>query len=429
MDVRLYLKRPEAKEATSIFARISYMGGPLKYYLPEKINPAYWNKATQRSNRSKDFPEYPEFNARLDNLEQTIKTVFRKYQNDTKKVPSPTALKELLDHAFQKKVEMTFTFLEYFKDFNKRSQNGERISPKTKKAPVYNTNKGYQTTFQHLEEFQKTYNRRIDFDSVDLEFYNEYVKYLTVKVRLGLNTIGDHIKRIKTVLADAQSRKIEVNPAFESAYFAKPSEETDSIYLPISELKQLEELDLSENKKLERVRDLFLIGCYTGLRYSDYSMLRPDQISDGFITTRQQKTGKEVVIPVHQVVDKLLKKYDGMLPPSISNQKTNEYLKELGQLIEPLKNTITLTYTKGGSKVTRTLEKWTLFSTHTARRSFATNEYLAGTPILSIMAITGHRTEKSFLRYIKLTSKDHAKLLKMHWDEREKAKTNLKKAL
>jgi len=428
MDVRLYLKRPGAKDATSIFARISYTGGPLKYYLPEKISPAYWNKTTQRANRSKDFPEYPEFNTRLDNLEQTIKTVFRKYQNDNKKVPSPTVLKELLDYAFQKKEETTFTFLGYFKDFNKRSQNGERISPKTKKAPVYNTNKGYHTTLQHLEEFQKGYNRRIDFDSVDLEFYNEYVKYLTIKVRLGLNTIGDHIKRIKTVLADAQSRKIEVNPAFESAYFAKPSEETDSIYMPIGELKLLEELDLSENKKLERVRDLFLIGCYTGLRYSDYSMLRPDQISDGFITTRQQKTGKEVVIPVHSVVEKLLKKYDGLLPPSISNQKTNEYLKELGQLVEPLKSTITLTYTKGGSKVTKTLEKWTLLSTHTARRSFATNEYLAGTPVLSIMAITGHRTEKAFLRYIKLTSKDHAKLLKMHWEKREKAGAKLRKA-
>lgn len=93
MDVRLYLKRPGAKDATSIFARISYTGGPLKYYLPEKISPAYWNKTTQRANRSKDFPEYPEFNAHLDNLEQTIKNVFKKYKNDTQKVPPLIFLK------------------------------------------------------------------------------------------------------------------------------------------------------------------------------------------------------------------------------------------------------------------------------------------------------------------------------------------------
>jgi integrase len=156
--------------------------------------------------------------------------------------------------------------------------------------------------------------------------------------------------------------------------------------------------------------------------FSDYSILKPEQIRDGFIETKQVKTGDSVVIPIHPTVEKILKKYGGKLPPSLSNQKTNDHLKELGKLLPSLQKTTTKTFTKGGVKVTETYHKWELVSSHTARRSFATNEYLAGMQTVTIMAITGHRSEKSFLGYIKLTPNEHAKLLKSHWDKRNNLK-------
>jgi integrase len=116
------------------------------------------------------------------------------------------------------------------------------------------------------------------------------------------------------------------------------------------------------------------------------------------------------------------------LPRVISNQKCNEYLKELGKTIppgetKPLLNTVTSkTFTKGGSKTVITKPKWEALCTHTARRSFATNEYLSGMPTLTIMAITGHKTEKAFLRYIKLTPNEHAKLMQMKWKDRNELK-------
>jgi integrase len=117
-------------------------------------------------------------------------------------------------------------------------------------------------------------------------------------------------------------------------------------------------------------------------------------------------------------------KHNGKLPRAISNQKANEYLKELGQ-IKPkghdkpvLNDSISKTITKGGVKVITNYQKWELLSTHTARRTFATNEYLAGTPAVTIMQVTGHKTEKAFLRYIRLTPREHAKLLQMHWQNR-----------
>lgn len=420
MDIRFYLKRPDAKQETAIFARITYEAGPLKYYLPEKISPGNWNPSSQRAVQSKRFPEYPEFNARIDTIEQTIRNTYRKYLNDNDNVtPSLGTLKELLDMALGKKVAARKQgFFEYFEDFRTRSAAGQRISPKTKRATVHNTNKGYGTTLQHLQNFRKIYQRRIDFDSIDLEFYNDYIKYLTHTVKLSPNTIGDHIKRIKTVLQEAKEKGMKVSPAFESSYFTKPKEDTDSIYLTEQELKELGKLDLSGNKKLDQVRDLFLIGCYTGLRYSDYSVLQPEHIKDGFISIKQTKTGNPVVIPVHPTVKGILDKYNGKLPKAISNQKTNDYLKELGEQVDMLKATVTKTYTKGGTKITRSFLKYELITSHAARRSFATNEYLAGTPSITIMAITGHKTEKAFLGYIKLTPDEHAKLLKLHWERR-----------
>ena len=114
-------------------------------------------------------------------------------------------------------------------------------------------------------------------------------------------------------------------------------------------------------------------------------------------------------------------KYGGLLPRSLSNQKTNDYLKDLGEMIPCLSKEVVRSFTKEGKRQQTRHEKWELLTTHTARRSFATNEYLAGTPTLTIMAITGHKTEKAFLRYIKLVPSDHARLMKAHWERRKLA--------
>lgn len=131
-----------------------------------------------------------------------------------------------------------------------------------------------------------------------------------------------------------------------------------------------------------------------------------------------------MIIPLHDVILKILNKNKGQLPKSISIQKNNEYLKDIGAKIPSLNAKFIKSITKEGFRQLTTFQKWEMVTSHTARRSFATNEYLAGTPTLTMMAITGHKTEKSFLRYIKLTSSEHTKLLKGHWEER-KTKTAL----
>jgi integrase len=274
--------------------------------------------------------------------------------------------------------------------------------------------KHYKTALKTLEEF----NPGLTFNDITLEFYNDYIDYLNGK-GLSLNTVGDHIKRIKSVMAASLEAGHHRNSSFKGRSFIKPSEDAENIFLSIAELKEIENIDLSNTLHLDRTRDLFLIGCYTSLRFSDYSRLTPKHIAGGFITIQQVKTGQDVVIPVHSVVRKILKKYNGNLPPAISNQKFNDYIKDVCKQVKSLQAIESKTTTKAGSKVTVNSQKWEMVASHTARRSFATNEYLAGTPTLTIMAVTGHRTERAFLKYIKVSKKEEAVRMAQGWKNRE----------
>ena len=175
----------------------------------------------------------------------------------------------------------------------------------------------------------------------------------------------------------------------------------------------IEKLDLSDDLRIDRVRDMFLVGCYTGLRFSDLSQLKIENIQKGkrVIKVRTQKTEETVVIPIGSVVNRLIEKYDGHFPV-ISNDKMNEYLKEVGEKATLKEKEII--YTKGGKRKREVYKKWELITVHTARRSFATNAFLQGVPSISIMKITGHRTEKNFLQYIKITQEDNANKLIDH---------------
>lgn len=134
---------------------------------------------------------------------------------------------------------------------------------------------------------------------------------------------------------------------------------------------------------------------------------------------KQGKTGHPVMIPLHPVVERIMKKYDYQLPKLISNQKFNEYLKDVVKDEKlNLTETIEKSITRGGVKQTTQYKKWELVKSHTARRSFATNLYLRHVPTITIMAVTGHKTEKSFLKYIKVTPTEHAEMIRGVWREK-----------
>ena len=166
---------------------------------------------------------------------------------------------------------------------------------------------------------------------------------------------------------------------------------------------------MTKSPKLDKVRDLFLIGCNTGLRFSDYTTIKKEDIQDNRLRIVAQKTSRKVIIPLMPQVKEILQKYDFQLPAAISNQKFNEYLKEVAKLAG-LTDPCVTHITRGGKNVVKkeNQKKYDLVTSHVARRSFATNYYKMKIDKLEIMAITGHKTESEFLKYIKVTQEEKA---------------------
>lgn len=410
MKVSFYLIRPQSRNETGINANISYQSQRLRIGVNESILPKFWNIKTGKARNTPSFPQAPEFNLRLDRIKSGIEKCFYEYYNEIEQPPTPSQLKELiLKDVLDKRKKLTF--IDYYENFILQTASGGRVTRKGKViSPI--SSKHYRVALNNIKEF----NPGLNYNDVTQDFYNAYLKFLNKK-GLALNTIGDQIKKLKAVMSAAFLAGHHRNEAFKD--FIKPSEEATNIYLSLKELQEIEALNLIANPTFERVRDLFLIGCYTGLRYSDFSRLTSKHIADGFFTIEQQKTSKEVVIPLHTVVRRIINKYDGNLPKAISGQKFNEYLKEICKRIPSLTNIENKRRTIGGLKTVKNLSKWEMVSSHTARRSFCTNEYLKGTPTLTIMAVSGHATETAFLKYIKISPKEHAEKMMQLWEKRE----------
>jgi integrase len=401
-EAKFVLKEPQSKESTLIYLLFRFNNQKLKYSTSEKIIPKLWNSETQRAREIRTFTEHEDLNKRLDNLANAVKKGYRDLVNENK-LPTVSKLKEILDQSqFKKEFAQKISFMKFIDDL---IQNSNRKR---------NTLKQWKQTQKKLLEFKKFSNTEIDFDNIDLDFYERFINFLTKK-GYAKNTIGAFIKAVKTFMNEAVDRNLTKNLEYRSKKFRAIEEQVDKIYLSQNELANIYNLNLGEDKRLEKVRDLFIIACYTGLRFSDLMQIRKENIiNDGKqIKIRTEKTSELVVIPMHKYVMETLAKYKGNLPTVISNQKMNKYLKEIGE-IAGIDETMKIAITRGGKTETNLFPKFDLMTTHTARRSFSTNAYLMDIPSISIMKITGHRTERSFMKYIRISQEDNANKLSNH---------------
>jgi integrase len=411
VKVKFYLLRKNHKVATGVLCSVSFNRKRIRFCINESINPKYWNFKTCRARNTPAFAESLSFNYRLDSITAKINKFYLDSLNKDLRPPSNSVIEAFIRTEILNDFKK-ITFYDFYESFINSTASGSRVNGKGRNIKP-EAAKYYKRSLKLLREFKP----HLEFEDITLEFYKDFIAYLNAR-GLAMNTVGDNIKKLKAIMAASMEQGYHKNVAFKGKYFNKPSEESDNIYLSNSELREIQNLDLSQNISLDNVRDLFLIGCYTGLRFSDFSRLALKNIVDGYITIQQSKTGENVVIPVHNVVKEIMKKHQG-LPHAISNQKFNSYLKEVCKSIPAFSSSVPKVITKAGKKITLNLKKWEMITSHTARRSFATNEYLRGTPSITIMAVTGHKTEKAFLKYIKVTPKEHAEKMKNLWETRE----------
>jgi integrase len=435
MKVNFYLKDKSANYPVWIYCYITYQNKKVTHYTDKKIEPKYWNLERQEVRRSHSNSAAMNFWLKdIRTFVAKLELEWSKKHNLTGVVPiiPPTYLKENLDRYFTKTTKdergehNQKTFWGYYNQFLTRMNNGTRVhlSKGTPMAPK--TIFQFENLKRHLENYQKAKKIKIEFDKIDLTFYNDFVEYLTTKLKLAPNTIGKLITNLKVFLREAFDEGITTNNIFANRRFRSNSSLADTIYLTPTEIKEISNLDLKTNLKLDRVRDMFIIGCYTGLRFSDIINIKPEHINDGMIEIIQVKTKEKVAIPMTKEVERLLSKYNNSLH-KISNQKFNDYLYDVVTKCEGLEIEVTKKTIQGGKQIVIKKPKYEFVSSHTARRSFATNEYMAkGLSVHDIMSITGHKTEKSFYKYIRQTPKENAERDKIIWKQRELLSSNLK---
>jgi integrase len=416
-----YLSKSESKEKP-IRLYIRWKKNTLRYNINEVVDKKYWQNDSTKKNYQralKGYNGYFELNSSLDVYIESAKRVFRllKIENGNTE-PTLIELKKSLDKEFNKGVQKGKpTLLSHYQTYIDIARTKYSIK----------TVQWYENSLKVLKEFQKEFGS-IDFDNIDMVFYDDYIDFLTFDKGYRLNTIGKHIQNLKAVLTSATERGYNTNLNYKSKSFKKPSEESTQIHLTSKEVEDMYKIDLSNNKRLERVRDLFIVGCYTGLRFGDLSKIRKENIRGNLINLDVNKTGqKGLIIPIHPTVKEIMNKYkdnENSLPPTISGDKTRAYLKEIGQMLPSLNDYVLLSYKQLGKNKTTKEKKYNLIGTHTARRSFSTNMYEDenGIDMITIMAITGHKTPKQFLSYIKTSPREYALKFNKVWEKEHSLK-------
>ena len=270
----------------------------------------------------------------------------------------------------------------------------------------------YKTLQTILREFEGGYGK-LTFEVLTHDFYDAFKRFLIKKRGLTNNSIGKYVSTLKTYLGWAEDRGVAVPKDYRK--FKVDEEDVEVIALTYDEVHRLEALDLREQPRLDRVRDLFLFACYTGARFGDVQKLHPDDVRGTVWHLRMGKTKSETRIHlIPQALDILAKYRTLGHMPRISSQRMNNYLKELGQLAEIIEPVRIVRY-QGAKRVEDRGPKWQFLSSHVARRTFVTISLERGMRPEVVMSFTGHRSFKTMKKYIAITEQSKQDAMENVW--------------
>jgi len=281
----------------------------------------------------------------------------------------------------------------------------------------------YKALKKHLQDYQRDTKKKVTFDKIDYSFFQSFQNYLlsltkTVDEKemplLNNTTIAKQLSTVKTFLSYAKKEGISITDKYRD--FKIKKETLEVIALTNEEFETLYYLDLSNNKKLAQVRDVFCFACTTGLRYSDLAQLKREHIKADEIKLTVKKTKEPLSIPLTPFSKAILTKYEAMHRPLpvISNQKLNDYLKELCSYAG-IKEPIEIVRFRGSKREAITYPKYELIGVHTGRKTFATLSLEKGMSAEEVMTITGHRDYQSFKRYVKVTEQRKKTVMLKAW--------------
>lgn len=389
-------------ENVPIRMRVNFASKRIEFTTGYRIDAAKWDTDKQRvrngcTNKLKQSAS--EINASLLGYYTEVQEIFKKFEVE-EIMPTPEQIKEAFNELHKpiedvnprKSTPNAFykVFDEFVRDCGR--QNDWTDSTYEKFAAVKN----------HLINFRN----ELTFDFFDEKGLNDYVTYLRDVKEMRNSTIGKQLSFLKWFLRWAFRKGVHQNNAYDSYKPKLKSTQKKIIFLTWEELNKLREFEIPAAKQaLDRVRDVFLFQCFTGLRYSDVFNLRRSDIKGDHIEVTTVKTSDSLIIELNNHSKAILDKYkdvafeDDKVLPVITNQKMNDYLKELAEMAgidEPIRQT----YYKGNERIDEVTPKYALLGTHAGRRTFICNALALGIPPQVVMKWTGHSDYKAMKPYI-----------------------------
>lgn len=294
----------------------------------------------------------------------------------------------------------TIRISEYFRQYASTSRRDDRYK------------RNLRNNAKKIEEFERYLGKDLYTFDIDDRMMEEYDYFLRNDpknyFRSTIKSFGD---KLGEFLRKAKADGYKIDNRYRDYSF--PPGEVITVALTEEEIMRIYNVKrLSKEQKVARF--WFLFNCYTAFRYSDLKRIEDINImGDEYLSIRTQKTSITVQIPIHWMIKELLKEYGGNLPRLKTQQNYGAILKRICRKAK-INSKMLIERHEGTRFIRKTVQKWTLVSAHTARRSFATNAYLAGIPVARIMLLTGHKTEESFFKYICIDKRENATLLSKH---------------
>ena len=389
-------------ENVPIRMRVNFASKRIEFTIGYRIDAEKWDTDKQRvrngcTNKLKQSAS--EINDSLLGYYTEVQEIFKKFEVE-EIMPTPEQIKEAFN-ALHKPIEEVkqrkSTPNAFYKAFDEFVRDCGRQNDWTD-----STYEKFAAVKNHLLNFRDG----LTFDFFDEKGLNDYVTYLRDVKEMRNSTIGKQLSFLKWFLRWAFKKGLHQNNAYDSYKPKLKSTQKKIIFLTWEELNKLREFEIPAAKQaLDRVRDVFLFQCFTGLRYSDVFNLRRSDIKGDHIEVTTVKTSDSLIIELNKHSKAILDKYkdvsfeDDKVLPVITNQKMNDYLKELAELAgidEPVRQT----YYRGNERIDEVTPKYALLGTHAGRRTFICNALVLSIPPQVVMKWTGHSDYKAMKPYI-----------------------------
>lgn len=394
-----FLKHPKSDKETLILftCYFKYEEKKFVYSTGEKITPANWDFENKQPIKSGKFKSTSanSIQIQLDRYSKIFKEV-----EERCKVFNEDFTSKLLKEEFEKEFKKTPSGQGlFFKAFD------EFVDFKTKRLDWgKSTQKRYKNIKNILQKFEKSKKYKLTFNSINSKFDSEFTDYCVKELKHSHNTFARNIGLFKTFMYWAVSKKYTYKKDFTELKINERVA-TKQIALKKEDLEVLLNHKFGTDKH-EKVRDVFVFACLTGMRFGELKFITKENIINNSLHLKEEKDKKkdERTIPLNEIALYLLRKYDYKLP-IIANQKQNKYIKEVFHDCGYTQMTEKIT-TIGKEDIRTNIPFYDRVSTHTARRTFITLMKKEKYSDKLIASISGHKDMKTLNKYYQVDDDD-----------------------